>query len=68
MVVALFCFYRIDGTLVNLTAPFGQKIMINNETVVMDIQKTFSSQSDKTGIVLISLQYKSGLLWVFSKF
>ncbi|XP_078343101.1 uncharacterized protein LOC144628871 isoform X1 [Oculina patagonica] len=52
---------RIDGRLVNLTAYVGQKMKLNNGTVVMDIQKTFSSQSDETGIVLISLQYESGL-------
>ncbi len=28
----------------------------------MDIQKTVSSQSDETGVVLISLQYELGLL------
>ena len=28
----------------------------------MDIQKTFSSQADETGVILISLQYESGLL------
>ena len=54
-------FYRIDGKLVNLTAHAGQKIKLANGTVVMDIQKTFSSQSDETGVVLISLQYESGL-------
>ena len=45
----------------NLTAHAGQKIKLANGTVVMDIQKTFSSQSDETGVVLISLQYESGL-------
>ena len=54
-------FYRIDGRLVNLTAHVGQKMKLNNGTVVLDIQKTFSSQSDETGVVLISLQYDSGL-------
>ena len=54
-------FYRIDGKLVNLTARVCQKIKLANGTVVMDIQKTFSSQSDETGVVLISLQYESGL-------
>ena len=59
----MFCylFYRIDGKLVNLTARVGQKMKLDNGTVVMDIQKTFSSQSDETGVVLISLQYESGL-------
>ncbi|KAL9960883.1 hypothetical protein ACROYT_G034389 [Oculina patagonica] len=52
---------RIDGRLINLTAYVGQKMKLSNGTVVMDIQKTFSSQSDETGIVLISLQYASGL-------
>lgn len=45
----------------NLTARVGQKMKLDNGTVVMDIQKTFSSQSDETGVVLISLQYESGL-------
>ena len=53
--------YRIDGRLVNLTAHVGQKMKLNNGTVVLDIQKTFSSQSDETGVMLISLQYESGL-------
>lgn len=57
----LLLFYRIDGKLVNLTARVGQKMKLANGTVVMDIQKTFSSQSDETGVVLISLQYESGL-------
>ena len=57
----LLLFYRIDGKLVNLTARVGQKMKLDNGTVVMDIQKTFSSQSDETGVVLISLQYESGL-------
>lgn len=55
-------FHRIDGALANLTARFGQKMMINNGTVLLDIQKTFSSESDETGVMLISLQYESGLL------
>lgn len=67
----LATFYRIDGQLVNLTARVGQKMKLDNGTVVMDIQKTFSSQSDETGVVLISLQYESGLLtslrWGFGK-
>ena len=46
----------------NITAHVGQKMKLNNGTVVMNIQKTFSSQSDETGVVLISLQYESGLL------
>lgn len=37
-------------------------MMLNNGTVVLDIQKTFSSESDGAGVVLISLQYESGLL------
>ena len=45
----------------NLTVRVGQKMKLDNGTVVMDIQKTFSSQSDETGVVLISLQYESGL-------
>ena len=45
----------------NLTARVGQKMKLDNGTVVIDIQKTFSSQSDETGVVLISLQYESGL-------
>ena len=48
----------------NLTAHVGKKMKLNNGTVVMDIQKTFTSQSDETGVVLISLQYESGL-WKF---
>jgi len=63
----MFChsFVRIDGKLVNLTATIGQKMNLANGTVVMDIQKTFSSQSDETGVVLISLQYESGLFNFF---
>ena len=53
--------FRIDGKLLNVTAHVGQKMKLNNGTVVMDIQKTFSSQSDETGVVLISLQFESGL-------
>ena len=49
----------------NLTATIGQKMNLANGTVVMDIQKTFSSQSDETGVVLISLQYESGLFNFF---
>ncbi len=62
-----FFFYsrRIDGTLVNITARIGQKTMLNNGTVVMDIHRTVSSQSDETGVVLISLQYESGLFLFF---
>ena len=45
----------------NLTARVGQKMKLDNGTVVIDIQKTFSSKSDETGVVLISLQYESGL-------
>ena len=59
------CFVRIDGKLVNLTASIVQKMKLANGTVVMDIQKTFSSQSDETGVVLISLQYESGLFNFF---
>ncbi|KAJ7370756.1 hypothetical protein OS493_030186 [Desmophyllum pertusum] len=46
--------------LVNLTAHVGQKVKLNNGTVVMDIQTT-SSSGDETGVALISLQYESGL-------
>ena len=35
---------------------------LNNGTVVMDIQRAFSSELDESGIVLISLQFESGLL------
>lgn len=69
----MFClFHRIDGKLLNLTARIGQKMKLDNGTVVMDIQKTFNSQSDETGVVLISLQYESGLfnflMWDFAKY
>lgn len=46
----------------NVTAHIGKKMELNNGTVVMDIQKAFSSQLDESGIVLISLQFESGLL------
>ena len=53
--------FRVDGTLVNISAQVGQKMKLNNGTVVLDIQKTFNSKSDETAVVLISLQYESGL-------
>ena len=46
----------------NVTAHIGKKMKLNNGTVVMDIQKAFSSELDESGIVLISLQFESGLL------
>lgn len=46
----------------NVSAHIGKKMKINNGTVVMDIQKAFSSELDESGIVLISLQFESGLL------
>lgn len=46
----------------NVTAHIGKKMILNNGTVVMDIQKAFSSELDESGIVLISLQFESGLL------
>ena len=61
--INILCFYRIDGTLVNITAHIGKKMKLNNGTAVMDIQKTFSSELDESGIVLISLQFESGLLF-----
>lgn len=53
-------FSRIDGTLVNVTAYIGKKMKLDNGTIVMDIQKTFSSSFDESGVVLISLQFESG--------
>ena len=52
---------RIDGRLVNLTAHVGEKMILNNGTVVLDFQRTFSSESDETAVVLISMQFESGL-------
>jgi len=46
--------------LVNITAHVGQKMILDNGSAVMDIQKAFSNGSDETGIMLVSLQYESG--------
>ena len=56
---------RVDGTLVNISAQVGQKVKLNNGTVVLDIQRTFNSKSDETAVVLISLQYESGVCVFF---
>ena len=45
----------------NLTAHIGKKMKLDNGTVIMDLQKAFSSELDESGIVLISLQFESGL-------
>ena len=52
---------RIKGALVNITSHIGQKVTLDNGSVIMDIQKTFSNKSDETGIMLVSLQFESGL-------
>lgn len=65
IVLMSIVFYRIDGTLVNITVHVGEKMKLYNGTVVMDIQKSFSSELDESGVVLISLQFESGLLRSF---
>ena len=45
----------------NITAHIGKKMKLDNGTVVLDIQRTFSSELDESGVVLISLQFESGL-------
>ena len=49
----------------NITAHIGKKMKLDNGTAVLDIQRTFSSELDESGVVLISLQFESGL-WTSS--
>lgn len=41
---------------------------LDNGTVVLDIQRSFSSELDESGVVLISLQFESGLYTSFLLF
>lgn len=53
---------RIDGGLMNVTSLIGNKVKLNNGTVVLDIQKTStSSKPEEARVVLFSVQYESGL-------
>ena len=45
----------------NIAPHIGKKMKLDNGSVIMDLQKAFSSELDESGIVLISLQFKSGL-------
>ena len=56
----IFTFNRIDGFLLNVTAN-ASAIEINNGTVLLDVQVRFSSEVQETSVLLMSLQYKSGI-------
>ena len=56
-----FFFNRIDGFLLNTTSN-ASSIEINNGTVLLDIQVRFSSEVEESSVLLMSLQYKSGIL------
>ena len=56
----IFTFNRIDGFLLNVTANTSA-IEINNGTVLLDVQVRFSSEVQETSVLLMSLQYKSGI-------
>ena len=47
--------------MVNVAAHIGKKMIIDNGSVVMDIQAAPSNKSDETAVVLVSLQFDSGL-------
>lgn len=57
----IYIFNRIDGFLLNVTAN-ASSIEINNGTVLLDIQVRFSSEVEESSVLLMSLQYKSGIL------
>ena len=57
----IYIFNRIDGFLLNVTAN-ASSIEINNGTVLLDIQVRFSSEVEESSALLMSLQYKSGIL------
>lgn len=47
----------------NVTSLIGNKVKLNNGTVVLDIQKTStSSKPEEARVVLFSVQYESGLV------
>ncbi|KAL9982165.1 hypothetical protein ACROYT_G010976 [Oculina patagonica] len=52
---------RIDGNLLNVTTAASETVEINNGTVLLDRQIRFASESDDNVVVLISLQYESGV-------
>ena len=56
----IFTFNRINGFLLNVTAN-ASAIEINNGTVLLDVQVRFSSEVQETSVLLMSLQYKSGI-------
>ena len=56
----IFPFNRIDGFLLNVTAN-ASAIEINNGTVLLDVQVRFSSEVQESSVLLMSLQYKSGI-------
>lgn len=47
----------------NVTSLIGNKVKLNNGTVVLDTQKTStSSKPEEARVVLFSVQYESGLV------
>lgn len=47
----------------NVTSLIGNKVKLNNGTVVLDTQKTStSSKPEEAQVVLFSVQYESGLV------
>ena len=52
---------RIDGAIVDVAAHIGKKMILNNGSVVMDIQGASSNESDEIAVLLVSLQFDSGL-------
>ncbi|XP_068732633.1 uncharacterized protein [Montipora capricornis] len=52
---------RIDGELVNISAHTGQKMRLDNGSVIMEMQKAFSNSSEEAAVMLVSLQFESGL-------
>lgn len=51
----------IDGAMVNVAAHIGKKMILNNGSVIMDIQGASSNESDQIAVLLVSLQFDSGL-------